>query len=88
VGGCVWIIVRRIDCLAVIVQSLVLCQVQLYEDFAKSRAKKSVVDSLQEEQPSGASSVHVFQVYIPFLRSDSAIVVCVLINLLVMYVLE
>ena len=39
----------------------------MYEDFAKSRAKKSVVDSLQEEQPAASSNVHIFQVCVSVL---------------------
>lgn len=45
-----------------VISSHLFCQIQLYEDFARSRAKKSVVDSLQVEQPAAASNVHIFQV--------------------------
>lgn len=48
-----------------------LCpQVQLYEDFAKSRAKASVEDSIsvasteEEEKPKLKATGHVFQVHI------------------------
>lgn len=48
-------------------------QVQLYEDFAKSRAKASVEDSIstasteEEEKPKLKATGHVFQVQIFFL---------------------
>lgn len=47
-------------------------QVQLYEDFAKSRAKASVEDSIstasteEEEKPKLKATGHVFQVQIFF----------------------
>lgn len=52
-------------------------QVQLYEDFAKSRAKASVEDSIsntsaEEEKPKLKATGHVFQVWILFKFSRSA----------------
>lgn len=50
-----------------------LPQVQLYEDFAKSRAKASVEDSIsaasteEEEKPKLKATGHVFQVHLFFL---------------------
>lgn len=50
-------------------------QVQLYEDFAKSRAKASVEDSIsststeEEEKPKLKATGHVFQVHMS-LRCD------------------
>lgn len=49
-------------------------QVQLYEDFAKSRAKASVEDSIstasteEEEKPKLKATGHVFQVHTLFSR--------------------
>lgn len=51
-------------------------QVQLYEDFAKSRAKASVEDSIstasteEEEKPKLKATGHVFQVQMFFLDFD------------------
>lgn len=42
-------------------------QVQLYEDFAKSRAKQSVEDAIVEGEPSNSHGTsHIFQVIIHY----------------------
>lgn len=51
-------------------QNLLCLQVQLYEDFAKSRAKASVEDSIstasaeEKEKPKLKATGHVFQVHL------------------------
>lgn len=74
----------QLSSLGVTDAALLHLQVQLYEDFAKSRAKASVDESIssasaeeeeeEEERPKLKATGHVFQVgsrTVPFLRTQS-----------------
>ena len=57
-----------LDTLIMVTQIICTLQVQLYEDFAKSQAKKTVTSSLGEEPAKAPKATsHIFQVQCTYL---------------------